>query len=179
MKKTFILLLAAFVVLSALSSCKKSKDAVPPPGPSAGVYVGNIAFNFTETDSQGNPVTLESFRGNVILLTFSTMWCNPCRAETPELVGLYNTYKERGLEIIQFIYQDEDRNSADLNDLARWINEFGTNFIVCNDPDPSTVSRYDPEAIPLNLIIDRDFIIRYRDSGYHPNEVRQWIESLL
>lgn len=167
------------VVLSFLPSCKKSSAGDNNQPPTIGISINNIATNFTENDSQGVPLTLESYRGNVILLNFSAMWCMPCIAEAPILVQLYNTYKEMGLEIIQCIYQDEDSNPADLEDLARWLDEFGISFIVINDPDRSTVDSYIISAIPTNIIIDRDFIIRYRAEGFSESDVRRWIENLL
>lgn len=179
MKKIIFFLTVMFMILSVISSCKKSSGVDQPGDPVVGVYIGNIATNFMETDSQGNEIILESSRGNVILLTFSTMWCSPCRAEAPELVNLYNTYKERGLVILQCIFQDEDGNPSDLSDLARWLNEFGMTFIVFNDPDRSTVNLYNFNAIPFNIVIDRDFIIRYRESGFYPDEIIQVIESLM
>jgi thiol-disulfide isomerase/thioredoxin len=167
------------MILSVLSSCKKSSEVDQPGDPVLGVYISNIATNFTETDSQGNEISLESFRGNVILLNFSTMWCGFCRAETPELENLYNTYKEQGLVILQCIYQDEDGNPSNLSDLARWLNEFGMTFTVFNDPDRSTVNLYNFNAVPFNLVIDRDLIIRYRDSGFYPDLIQQVIVDLL
>ncbi len=179
MKKIILLISVMLMILSVLTSCKKNSEVDQQGDPVVGIYVGNIATNFTETDSQGNEITLESFRGNVILLTFSAMWCGPCRMEAPELVNLYNTLKDRGLVIVQCIYQDEDGNPSDLSDLARWINEFGMTFTVFNDPDRSTVNLYNFDAIPFNVVIDRDFIIRHRNSGYYPGELQQVIEGLL
>jgi peroxiredoxin len=176
MKKIIISLTVMLIILSVLSSCKKS-SGVDQQG--VGVYEGNIAANFVEINSQGNEITLESFRGKVIMLTFSAMWSDPCRLEAPDLVDLYNTYKERGLEIVQCIYHDEDSNPADLSDLARWINEFGMTFTVFNDPDLSTVFLYQFNAIPFNVVIDRDFIIRDRIEGYFGAELHQAIEDLL
>lgn len=188
MKRTIIFLLALAMIMGVLflSSCKKSKDTGGNggnngnnPPTTGGLSVGDTPPNFTETDSQGNPFTLESLRGNVIILGFSAMWCGPCRAEAPELVNMYNTYKERGLEIVQCIYQDEGSEPADLDDLARWINEFGITYTVINDPDESTVDAYKFRSIPFNVIIDRDFIIRDIIIGNYPTRIRQAIEDLL
>jgi peroxiredoxin len=176
MKKIIILLAIMLIISGVFSSCKKSGEIGQPV---VGVYPGNIAANFTETNSQGNEITLESFRGKVILLTFSAMWSNPCRLEAPDLVDLYNTYKEQGLEIVQCIYHDEDGTPTDLSDLARWINEFGITFTVFNDPDLSTVYLYNLDGIPFNVFIDRDFIIRYRFEGYRTAALRECTEALL
>jgi peroxiredoxin len=179
MRKIIILITVMLMILSVLSSCKKSSEAAQPVDPIVGIRIGNLATNFTETDSQGNEITLESFRGNVILLTFSTMSCGPCRAEAPELVRLYNTFKDRGLVILQCIFQDEYGDPADLSDLARWINEFRITFTVFNDPDGATVYLYNFNTVPFNMVIDRDFIIRYRESGYYPGGLQPVIESYL
>ncbi len=179
MKRIFILLLVTTMVLSFLPSCKKSSSDDNNQPPTVGYSVGNIPINFTEFDSLGDSLTLESLRGNVILLNFSAMWCVPCIAEAPALVRIYNNYRQNGLVVVQCIYQDEDGNPADLADLGRWINQFGINYTVINDPDYSSLDAYSVTAVPTNVIIDRDFIIRYRASGFSENDVRQWIEDLL
>jgi len=177
MKKLFIYLFASILILSTISSCKKSKDTGTDSD--TGVNIGFIATNFSEQNSNGDQVTLDQFRGNVIILTFSTMWCGPCRMETSELVEIYNQYKEQGLEIFQIIYQDEEGHAADLSDLARWIDEFGIIFTVCTDPNQSTVNTYQFSSLPFNIVIDRDFVIRFRNSGYAPGELADQIQTLL
>jgi thiol-disulfide isomerase/thioredoxin len=166
------------VFVSFAVACKKSDDAGETTPP-VGVYVGNVATGFSEVDANDLTITLESLRGKVILLEFSTMWCGPCRAEAAELMGLYNAYRERGFVIVQCIYQDEDHNPADRADLLRWMQEFAISFTVFNDPDKSTVNAYKLTAIPLNIVIGRDFVIRYRQEGYYPAAVKQAIEGLL
>lgn len=180
MKKILILLVAAGLVLTLVPSCKKSDSANTSDGPAVmGVRFGNIAVSFTETDSNGIEFTLESLKGKVILLNFSAMWCGPCRAEVPHLLELYNKYKEQGLEIVQCIFQDEDGNPADIDDLARWIKEFGCPYIVINDPDSSSVNTYNFQAIPFNIVIDRDFVIQYVAEGFDLDEIRRKITQNL
>ncbi len=178
MKKTLILLIATVMVLSVLTSCKKNSSADSEPAV-VGVRVGNIATSFTETDSQGDSFTLESLRGNVILLNFSAMWCTPCRAEAIHLMDLYNTYHQNGLEIVQCIYQDEDGNPTDASDIGRWIQEYGITYTVITDPDRSSVDTYEFTAIPFNAIIDRDFVIHYVSQGFDIDTVIRNIENLL
>jgi peroxiredoxin len=179
MKKVLVLLAAVTLVLSFLSSCKKSSEVKDDTGTTVGVRVGNIAATFTETDANGNPFSLDSLTGKVILLNFSTMWCGPCRQEASHLMSIYNTYKERGLEIIQCIYQDEDGNPSDQSDINRWIQEYSITYTVCTDPDRSSVDTYNFNAIPFNVIIDRDFIIRYVAEGFDHNTVIRIIEQYL
>jgi thiol-disulfide isomerase/thioredoxin len=174
MKRLIIGLSAFVLVLGVLSSCKMfEKD------PEIGVLKGNTAANFTEPDSNGTPFSLEFFRGSVILLNITTMWCNPCRQEAGELMALYDEYKAQGLEIVMIVLEDEDQNIADLSDLVRWVNEFNLTFPVLYDPDSSTKNLYQAINVPTNIIIDRDFVIQYRQSGYRPPEILETIQKLL
>lgn len=179
MKRKTVLLVSILLVVTVLTSCKKNQTVDPGGGTTPGPRVGDTAPNFTEIDVFGNSFTLESFNGRVIMLNFSTMWCGPCRAETPELLEIYNTYKERGFEIVQCIYQDEDSNPSDQSDLNRWLDEFQVTYTLIGDPDRSSVETYDFNAIPFNVIIDRNFVIQYMRSGFDRYTVEQKIEELL
>lgn len=182
LKRIFILILVVLFIL-VMFSCKTGSDVDNQDDqdtePVIGVYLNNITVNFIENNQNGNSFNLESLKGKVIMLVFSAMWCSPCRSEASELMELYNTYKERGLEIVQCIYQDEDSNPADLSDIKRWVQEFNIGFTVVNDPDYSTVNTYNFNSIPFNIIIDRDFIIRYRVSGFNEQAVKNVIEDYL
>src|SRR5699024_12500528 len=55
------------------------------------------AKDFTVTLVNGESFTLSDYRGEVVLLNIWATWCAPCREETPQLVDLYNEYKDDGL----------------------------------------------------------------------------------
>lgn len=183
MKKVQIFFLV--LLLCGIFSCKKNQaDPNPNPGPGPTPpanypVVGDEATDFEEMNSQGLLFRLSALKGKVILLSFSTMWCGPCKEEAGHLEALYQEYKDRGFEVVQCLYQDENSNPADLEDLARWISTYGLTFTVVNDPDRSTVNTYKPEYIPLNIIIDRNFILRMREYGFSLSQVKSLIEQYL
>jgi peroxiredoxin len=62
--------------------------------------VGAIAPDFVQNDTSNQPVNLKSFRGKYVFIDFWASWCRPCRAENPQLVKVFNEYKDKGLTVI-------------------------------------------------------------------------------
>jgi peroxiredoxin len=63
-------------------------------------FLGKAAPPFALKDVKGREVKLADYRGKVVLLNFWYSACFPCRAETPDLIALYQSYKDRGLVVL-------------------------------------------------------------------------------
>jgi len=64
------------------------------------VYAGvndELASNFTLSDTRGNQVRLDDYKGKTILLYFMTTWCPNCREAIPHLKEIYARYSGKGL----------------------------------------------------------------------------------
>lgn len=55
---------------------------------------------FTVTSLEGQELTLERFKGKVLLVDFWATWCPPCVAEMPEITKVYEKFKGHGFEIL-------------------------------------------------------------------------------
>ena len=49
--------------------------------------------------------SLADFKGKVTIVDLWGTWCKPCRKEVPNLVALYKTYHDKGLEIVGLTYE--------------------------------------------------------------------------
>ena len=52
------------------------------------------------TTLDGAPVTLERFRGKVVLLDVWATWCPPCVAALPRLQALHDRYQDKGFAVV-------------------------------------------------------------------------------
>lgn len=67
--------------------------------PEGGIKVGQEAPDISMPDPSGKVRSLKSLRGKVVLLDFWASWCGPCRKENPNVVAVYNKYKDKGFDI--------------------------------------------------------------------------------
>ena len=62
--------------------------------------IGRHMADFSATDLDGNPISLQQYRGKVVLLDFWAVWCGPCIGEMPNVRKVYDAYKDMGFDVI-------------------------------------------------------------------------------
>ena len=125
---------------------------------------GKPVSDFTATDLDGNPISLQDYRGKVVLLDFWATWCGPCIAEMPNVKRVYNTYKDTGFDIIGIVIDDREAELRDYikeNDIA-WRQIYsGKSWMA----DP-LAQQFEVRGIPEMWLIDRDGkLISHRARG--------------
>ena len=124
------------------------------------VKVGSRYVDFTEPNIQGANVSLSDFTGKIVLLEFWASWCVPCRQGNPELVKIYDEYKNKGFDILA-VSADIEKESwieAVQKDNLIWQN-------VCDlkgDRNKAALI-YGISYFPANFLIDKNGIIIARD----------------
>lgn len=129
-------------------------------GEQAEVDLGE-APSYSATTLAGEPVALEELRGEAVLLNVWATWCAPCRIEIPELQGLHEEHRGRGLRVVGVTV---DSRSA-LNDVGAFIEEFGMTYDIWWDPDHSALNLFRASGVPFSVLIDRDGRIAWRHLG--------------
>ena len=103
---------------------------------------------------EGDTIRLSSTRGSYVLLDFWASWCQPCRAENPNLVRAYTLYHNRGFQIYQ-VSLDKTREAwvkgIEDDKLGKWIHVSDLKYW-----SSSVVPLYGIESIPANYLLDSE-----------------------
>ena len=71
---------------------------------------GEPAINFTYSDKDGEKVSLDSFKGNLVYVDVWATWCGPCKAEIPYLQKLESDYHDKNITFLS-VSVDEDEEA--------------------------------------------------------------------
>jgi peroxiredoxin len=107
------------------------------------------AQNFILKDLEGNDVSLEDYRGKIILLNFWATWCLPCRVEMPSMEKLYQEYKNKGFSILAIDMQE------DADTVRAFKEQYKLNFPILLDSDGSVGQFYGVRSIPATYLVNR------------------------
>ncbi|KAA6441728.1 AhpC/TSA family protein [Dyadobacter flavalbus] len=119
----------------------------------AGVAVGQQAPDFTLTSPEGKPVALSSLRGKFVLIDFWASWCGPCRMENPNVVRMYDKFKDKGFDIYGVSLDDNEKawKTAITKDNLKW--QHGSELKKWNS---GVAQAYGVNAIPATFLLDKD-----------------------
>ena len=121
--------------------------------------VGQPAPDFRATTVDGKTVRLSDFKGKPVWLTFGASWCQPCRAENPDIKAVYEKAKAGGLEVLA-IFISED--AAAVRDYADRV---GLAYDKVADPDTTIASQYRILGIPSHFFIDSAGVLQEMKIG--------------
>ncbi len=143
-------------------------------GGSAGVArVGELAPPFTARTLDGAPVSLEAFRGRVVVLNFWATWCGPCRVEMPEFERYQAQVGDR-VAILGVNMQEPPEV------IAPFVRQYGLTFPILLDESGAISAPYRVTGLPTSVIVDRSGVIRERVVGPMTRDVlARRVERLL
>ncbi len=117
------------------------------------IGIGSMPPPIRLPQPDGSSFEWKSLKGKVVLLDFWASWCRPCRMENPNVVRLYEKYKDKGFEILG-VSLDNNRSQwlkaieqdkllwEHVSDLNGWRSEAAQNYYV--------------RAIPATFLLDKE-----------------------
>jgi len=127
-------------------------------------------FSFTTLEHQG--LSNASLRGKVVLMDFWGTWCPPCRESVPILRDLNKKYSSKPFQLVG-VSSDDDEDvwktfvSAQHMDWSEYIDLSG-----------DVLEAFKIESFPTYVVLDKDSVIRFRQSGLGP-DTRMELEEAI
>jgi peroxiredoxin len=120
----------------------------------AAPVTGQPAPDFRASTDDGTAFRLADLQGSPVWLTFGASWCQPCRAENPDIQAAWLAWRDRGVRVVQ-VYMSED--AATVRGYAETV---GLTYTRVPDPDTRLAAAYRIVGIPSHFFIDRDGLLR-------------------
>jgi len=152
-----IFLLGAGLIPLLTNAQQKALESAAPIFPPATTNFS--APQLSLFDLQGNPVSIDEYSGQVILINNWATWCPPCKSEMPELQAFYASHAAEGFVILAI----ESGEPAD--QVAAFVKEYGMTFPVWLDPQGKALEIFQNWNLPSSYVIDRKGIVRLTWTG--------------
>ena len=120
-----------------------------PEGLHAAPRIGQPAPGFSVTTLAGQQVSLEQYRGQVLVLDFFATWCQPCRLSIPHLVEMNKKYAKQGLRVLG-ISADEDGEG----DVKAFAGQNQITYPIALAGE-SILADFGVRAVPVMFLIDK------------------------
>ena len=134
--------------------------------------IGVKAPEFSLPNAAGNKVSLAGFKGKVVLIDFWSPMCVYCRLENPHMVEVYNTYKDKGFEVVGI--NVEANENLDIWEIV--IEEDKLSWIQLLD-NVGVADIYKVKNTPYNVLIDANGVIIAKD--LHEADLDKKLEELF
>ena len=156
MKKKMIYAIMFLTVL-AVAGIAAAERGVDP------VRMEDEAPNFTLETTDGDTVSLSDYAGKVVLLDFWDTWCPPCKKGIPELIELYEEYKDEGFVVIGMALGRMGEKAVE-----EYTETHNITYPVVHTTDEVVNSFGSIEAIPTAFLVNREGNIVKKYVGLRP-----------
>lgn len=155
------------------TAVKNEHAALPNADSLTFIKDGYNGLAFTFPDLEGKPVSLEGYKGKVVILAIFGTWCPNCMDETKFLKKWYEENRHRGVEILGLAYEAKDdfeyARDRVLKMKEKWDVQY--DFVIAGTKDKEEAAKTLPMlnhvlAFPTTIFVDRDGEVRRIHTGF-------------
>lgn len=146
--------------------------AAAAAGSGGALTSGAPAPGFQLPSLAGASVSLDDYRGQVVVLNFWASWCGPCRKEMPILEQVHKQYKAKGMTLVGINVEPESA------DALKFLKSTPVSFPILFDRDSAVSKQYQVQGMPNTVILDRTGKVRYVHRGYQPGAENTYLDEI-
>ena len=136
--------------------------------------VGDAVPVFNFEIEKGKTISINDYKGKLILINLFATWCPPCNAELPEVQKrIWEKYKGNP-GFVFFVFGREEG----WDKLIPFKEKKGFTFPILPDVGRGVFKQFALQTIPRNIIVDEKGKIIYQSIGYEPKEFSEMIELI-
>lgn len=137
-------------------------------------------IEFSGVIENGDTVSSDDYRGDVLVVNFWYAGCPPCRLEAPDLEALAQQFAPDGVQFLGVNIRDQAPTALS------FAEEFGVTYPSVLDANDGRVQlafagQVAPNAVPTTLVLDREGRVAARIAGLvsEPSVLRSMISDTL
>ena len=121
---------------------------------------GSLVPSYSVVTLEGEPVSEESLRGEVVLVNVWATWCAPCRVEMPLLQAMHERHAPRGFTLLGL---SVDRTGPE--GVRAFLEERGITYPVAIVGSDVERAFGGVQGYPTSFLLDRQGVIRHAVMG--------------
>ena len=183
--KQFIVLVSVYTEMEKQENEKNKNNSISKKDSAQNVNeyilnVGDRTKDFTVKMINGENIKLADLKGKVVLINFWATWCAPCIMEFYDFPSkLIAPFKDSSFVLLPI---SKSETIDEVKKKMTKLRKDGIHFNVGIDPDEAIFNLYAKGAIPKNVLIDKNGVIRYVSTGSSEdnlNTMSSMIKKLL
>jgi len=114
--------------------------------------------DFSLRSIDGQTVTSDSLRGEIVVLAFGASWLPLSKAQLQGVRKLADEYSNRGVVVYWVSTESDDpksKNFASDDQLRAFSQKYGLKVTVLRDPDGAVSKRFGVDQLPSIVILDK------------------------
>jgi peroxiredoxin len=146
--------------------------ALAAPAQPTYALIGKAAPDFALRASAGDNVRLSEHRGEVVVLSFWSNRCTPCRTQLAALDRSFRTYRSARLVVYGVGVDDQPALALE------FARSSGVSFPMLLDPAKNVSRNFEVDNLPMTVLIDRNGVIRHVLRDYSPASETLYLQEL-